>query len=224
MRTLRVISIFYFIFCKCCLANEKQLYRERVTFDNADVPTRANPADERINLTFPGLWNLSKSLTKTLVKLCWTGTKWCGPGNTASNYDDLGDLILTDSCCRAHDHCDSMASGESKNNLTNTDFFTKLHCDCDKEFYVCLHEVNSNTSNQIGKLYFGLRSECYRNDYPIVECIEYDTAVFIRRCYRYILDESKPKRFQWFDLPLYNGKYGDDYWRSLRPSHNENLL
>lgn len=154
------------------------------------------------------------------MKIYDAGTKWCGPGNTASDYDDLGDLIQTDSCCRDHDHCDSMASGESKNNLTNNDFFTKLHCDCDKEFYLCLHEVNSNTSNQIGKLYFGLRSECYRYDYPIVKCVEYDTAVFIRRCYRYLLDESKPKLYQWFDLPLYNGKYGEDFWRTLSGSAN----
>lgn len=58
MRTMRVISILlYFVFCKYCLANgkQKQLYRETVTFDNADAPRRAKPVDERINLTFPGL-------------------------------------------------------------------------------------------------------------------------------------------------------------------------
>jgi len=205
MRTLQVMSIVYFLCCKDCLANAKQLFRETVTFESDEVPTRAKPVNERINLTFPG-------------------TKWCGPGNIATNYDDLGELIETDNCCRAHDHCDSMASGETKNNLTNNDYFTKLHCDCDKEFYKCLHEVNSDTSNQIGKLYFGLRNECYRYDFPIMECIEYDTAVFIRRCYRYILDESKAKLFQWFDLPLYNGKYGADYWRSLGSANNVNLL
>ncbi|KAG4078514.1 hypothetical protein HA402_009226 [Bradysia odoriphaga] len=137
--------------------------------------------------------NLTKRINKTSTS---SGTKWCGPGNTASGYDDLGDLFLTDSCCRAHDHCDSLASGETKNNLTNNDFFTKLHCDCDKEFYLCLHDVNSTTSNQIGKIYFGLRNECYRNEYPIVKCVEYDMALFVRRCYRYLLDESKPKLYQ----------------------------
>lgn len=117
-----------------------------------------------------------------------------------------------------------MASGETKNNLTNNDYFTKLHCDCDKEFYHCLHEVNSDTSNHIGKIYFGVRNECYRYEYPIVECVEYDTALFVRRCYRYVLDENRPKHFQWFDLPLYNGKYGDDFWRSLEPSNNANFI
>lgn len=55
MGTIRVISILYFVLCKHCLANGKQLYRETVTFENDDVPARAKPIDERINLTFPGL-------------------------------------------------------------------------------------------------------------------------------------------------------------------------
>ncbi len=55
MGTIRVISIIYFVFCKyCLLANGEQLFRETVTFANDDVPTRAKPVDERINLTFPG--------------------------------------------------------------------------------------------------------------------------------------------------------------------------
>lgn len=99
-----------------------------------------------------------------------------------------------------------MLAGESKYNLTNNDYFTVLHCKCDKEFYKCLHELNTNTSNRIGKLYFTLRNHCYKDDYPIVDCAEHDTALFVRRCIRYILDESQSSRYQYFDLPLYNGK------------------
>lgn len=134
------------------------------------------------------------------------GTKWCGPGNTASGYDDLGSHSDVDSCCRDHDHCDNIPSGETKYNLTNQDHFTVLHCKCDKEFYKCLHNLNTNMSNRIGKLYFTLRNHCYREDYPIVDCGEYDTALFIRRCVRYITDESQLSKYQWFDIPLYNGK------------------
>lgn len=61
-------------------------------------------------------------------------------------------------------------------------------------------------SNRIGKLYFTLRNHCYREDYPIVDCGEYDTALFIRRCVRYVTDESQLSKYQWFDIPLYNGK------------------
>lgn len=118
----------------------------------------------------------------------------------------MGDYNDVDKCCRTHDHCDNIPAGESKNKLTNTDFFTRLHCDCDREFYQCLHSINSSASNKVGKLYFTLRNKCYRDDYPIVECVEYDTALFIQRCYRYMLDKSMLKEYQWFDLPLYNGK------------------
>lgn len=52
-----------------------------------------------------------------------------------------------------------------------------------------------------------LRSKCYREDYPIFECVAYDTQMFVRRCFRYVLEDSVPaKVFQWFDLPLYDGK------------------
>lgn len=136
-----------------------------------------------------------------------SGTKWCGPGSTATGYDDLGEHAAVDTCCRAHDHCDHLAAGETRNNLTNNDYFTRLHCDCDREFNECLHALkNDPEANRIGQLYFTLRSKCYREDYPIYECVSYDTKLFVRRCFRYVLDDSLAKMFQWFDLPLYDGK------------------
>ncbi|CAN7940464.1 unnamed protein product, partial [Ixodes hexagonus] len=48
------------------------------------------------------------------------GTKWCGPGDIARNYDDLGKDEATDMCCRDHDHSsDYMAPFETKNGVTN---------------------------------------------------------------------------------------------------------
>ncbi|CAG2115775.1 unnamed protein product [Medioppia subpectinata] len=40
------------------------------------------------------------------VHFSYPNTKWCGPGNTAQTYDDLGADYETDTCCRDHDHCD----------------------------------------------------------------------------------------------------------------------
>lgn len=56
------------------------------------------------------------------------GTKWCGPGTSAKNYDDLGPAKAEDSCCRTHDHCpDYLPAGqESKERgLKNTAPFSK---------------------------------------------------------------------------------------------------
>lgn len=52
------------------------------------------------------------------------GTKWCGPGNTAANYNDLGKHRDTDMCCREHDHCeDIVESQQMLHGVFNTDWF-----------------------------------------------------------------------------------------------------
>ncbi|XP_075548239.1 uncharacterized protein LOC142582421 isoform X2 [Dermacentor variabilis] len=48
------------------------------------------------------------------------GTKWCGAGDVAKNYDDLGSARDTDRCCREHDHSqDSIPAFQTKHNVTN---------------------------------------------------------------------------------------------------------
>jgi secretory phospholipase A2 len=147
------------VICVSIQALAKQSLKSDVTFSedteqrSAHVIERNRAAQERINLSFPG-------------------TKWCGPGNTASGYDDLGNDEPVDKCCRAHDHCDNMASGEEKNGLKNDDLFTRLHCQCDKEFKHCLKGVNSRRGNFIGNFYFNVRDRCYKDQHPIVACDE----------------------------------------------------
>ncbi|CAH0758774.1 unnamed protein product [Diatraea saccharalis] len=104
--------------------------------------------------------------------LIYPGTKWCGAGNIAENYDDLGSEVETDRCCRAHDNCpDVIAAGETKYNLTNTAFYTRLSCDCDETFRQCLRSANTSVSKQIGHIYFNtLGTKCFRRDYPITGC------------------------------------------------------
>ncbi|XP_063833024.1 phospholipase A2-like [Ostrinia nubilalis] len=102
----------------------------------------------------------------------YPGTKWCGPGNVADNYDDLGSAWQADSCCREHDNCpDVLAAGETRMNLTNDAFYTRLNCGCDETFRQCLHNANSSVALQIGIVYFDLLgTQCYREDYPITGC------------------------------------------------------
>lgn len=58
---------------------------------------------------------------------CLLGTKWCGQGNVASNYDDLGEFEMEDRCCRKHDHCPlNLLPGECLQNICNDSPFTRL--------------------------------------------------------------------------------------------------
>ncbi|KAL1396449.1 hypothetical protein pipiens_010501 [Culex pipiens pipiens] len=123
-----------------------------ISENNSEEP-RSNRTVERINLTLPG-------------------TKWCGPGNTADDYEDLGKHEEEDKCCRDHDHCDNIPAGEMKYGLTNDDYFTRLHCKCDRDFQQCLKKINTTLSNRLGSFYFAVRDKCYKKQYPIVDCGE----------------------------------------------------
>nr|P0DKU2.1 RecName: Full=Phospholipase A2 phospholipin; AltName: Full=Phosphatidylcholine 2-acylhydrolase; Contains: RecName: Full=Phospholipase A2 large subunit; Contains: RecName: Full=Phospholipase A2 small subunit; Flags: Precursor [Pandinus imperator] len=101
--------------------------------------------------------------------LMWECTKWCGPGNNAKCESDLGPLEA-DKCCRTHDHCDYIASGETKYGITNYAFFTKLNCKCEEAFDRCLTEAYNKEEKESAKsstkrlqnFYFGTYSpECY---------------------------------------------------------------
>lgn len=126
------------------------------------------------------------------------GTNWCGAGHRAKEIQDLGFNEDTDQCCRAHDLCDdNLASGETRNNLTNDSSFTKLNCQCDQEFYECLEKVDSVVSNTVGRLYFNvLGRECYTYDHPYTVCKTH--KIFLRAmCKEYEKDTSAPKVWQW---------------------------
>ncbi|XP_026755150.1 phospholipase A2-like [Galleria mellonella] len=138
------------------------------------------------------------------LSLIYPGTKWCGAGNIADDYDDLGPSEETDKCCRTHDNCpDLIEAGETKHNLTNTAFYTRLNCDCDEKFRDCLHNANSTTSKRIGTIYFNaLGTQCYREDYPIKSCKK-KGGWFNRKCVEYEYDTNGDKQYQWFDVPNY---------------------
>uniref|UniRef100_UPI00358EFD64 phospholipase A2 isozymes PA3A/PA3B/PA5-like isoform X2 n=1 Tax=Myxine glutinosa TaxID=7769 RepID=UPI00358EFD64 len=91
--------------------------------------------------------------------LVYPGTLWCGAGSLASNYDELGEHIETDVCCREHDHCPhTVAAFESKYGFLNYRWYTILHCSCDFRFRQCLHKANSTASRVIGQAYFNVIS------------------------------------------------------------------
>lgn len=61
------------------------------------------------------------------------GTKWCGWGDRAKKYTDLGGFSKADTCCRKHDtRCRYyIPAFKSRYGLTNTGFSTLMHCSCD---------------------------------------------------------------------------------------------
>ncbi|CAH1105952.1 unnamed protein product [Psylliodes chrysocephalus] len=95
--------------------------------------------------------------------LIYPGTKWCGASNKAANDNDFGTEIATDKCCQAHDKCPDVVKGfGTKGNLRNPNFYTRLNCNCDKQFYVCLKKANTKASNEIGNIYFNkLHTKCF---------------------------------------------------------------
>lgn len=63
----------------------------------------------------------------------YPGTKWCGSGSVSNHWEDLGENIATDKCCRTHDHCPYTIEGfTTKYNLFNYRFHTLSHCNCDE--------------------------------------------------------------------------------------------
>lgn len=62
-------------------------------------------------------------------------TKWCGRGQTADKYSQLGGASKADKCCRRHDHCKfNIYAMTTKWRLFNFRPFTISHCSCDMRF------------------------------------------------------------------------------------------
>ncbi|XP_040012640.1 group 3 secretory phospholipase A2 isoform X2 [Xiphias gladius] len=91
------------------------------------------------------------------------GTLWCGSGNKAPSYADLGVFEDTDSCCREHDQCKhTILSFQSEFGVFNSNIFTMSHCECDNKFRSCLMEANDSISDVVGYTFFNLlKMHCF---------------------------------------------------------------
>lgn len=129
------------------------------------------------------------------------GTKWCGLGDQADSYNDLGPKHRIDICCRAHDHC-PIRSKPFRNDygILNIGLYTKSHCDCDADFYRCLREARSRTADMLGNLYFNvMKLQCMREERMKI-CREVKPiALGFERCVRY--EDSNLKRVFKFTSP-----------------------
>ncbi|XP_069017424.1 uncharacterized protein proca1 [Embiotoca jacksoni] len=98
-----------------------------------------------------------KVLKRSKRGFTYPGTLWCGAGNTADRYDQLGEFAATDSCCRIHDHCPHVIHAFSSNyGYTNFKWHPICHCDCDNTLKACLRQVNDTSSRVVGQAFFNV--------------------------------------------------------------------
>ncbi|XP_014236693.1 uncharacterized protein LOC106658973 [Trichogramma pretiosum] len=97
------------------------------------------------------------------MQLIFPGTKWCGPGSSASGYHELGADAVVDKCCRAHDFCPiKIIPHDKRYGLRNDYRSTISHCFCDQMFYNCLTPIQNWRAKMIKNLYFRpvAKSQC----------------------------------------------------------------
>lgn len=78
-----------------------------------------------LNGIIPGMFDWSFDL-EIFDNTNSVGTKWCGTGDIADTYSDLGDESTMDRCCRAHDLCPiKIRAFQNKYELMNESLYTK---------------------------------------------------------------------------------------------------
>ncbi|XP_012278194.1 acidic phospholipase A2 PA4 [Orussus abietinus] len=121
--------------------------------------------------------------------LIYPGTKWCGPGNTARSYDELGYHVREDACCREHDHCPKIIGPyQCIDGICNNSPFTRSHCECDTKLRTCLQNLNTQVANTLGALFFNvIQITCFEERRPCSEWQRngYETSVSNRLCAQY---------------------------------------
>ncbi|XP_026992772.2 uncharacterized protein proca1 isoform X1 [Tachysurus fulvidraco] len=98
-----------------------------------------------------------QTLRRSKRGFTYPGTLWCGAGNIADNYDQLGEFAETDRCCRTHDYCPHVIHAfSSKYGFTNFKWHSISHCDCDNAMKQCLRAVNDTSSRVVGQAFFNV--------------------------------------------------------------------
>lgn len=142
---------------------------------------------------------LKKALDSTFIK-----TK-------SGTHSDESDRI--DLCCRSLLKCNAF----KRNDLNQSVEWNIYQCECVDLFKICLKNLNTTLSNDVRFIYSINARKCFANDYPIVECAEYEkisttkiqfftslneSEIYYKRCLKYEFDKSQPKQLQIFDIPF----------------------
>ncbi|CAG5087322.1 Similar to Pla2g3: Group 3 secretory phospholipase A2 (Mus musculus) [Cotesia congregata] len=92
------------------------------------------------------------------------GTQWCGRGNRATKYTNLGGFGKADACCRRHDTACPfyIPAFETRYGLFNWGISTLMHCTCDERFRTCLKMARTSAANFIGRIFFNVvQTKCF---------------------------------------------------------------
>lgn len=92
------------------------------------------------------------------------GTQWCGRGDRATKYTNLGGFGVADACCRKHDTgCPFyIPAFETRYGVFNWRISSMMHCACDERFRTCLKMAGTASADFIGKIFFNvLQSKCF---------------------------------------------------------------
>lgn len=131
------------------------------------------PASRSQASTRPGIREALHEITSydsTDLMAIWRGilpgTNWCGMGDRATSYNDLGFEADIDICCRAHDFCPvRLGAFTSGYGLFNWSFYTRSHCSCDQNFLDCLERADSPVASVVMRLYFNvMKTTCLHDN------------------------------------------------------------
>ncbi|KAF4103969.1 uncharacterized protein proca1 [Onychostoma macrolepis] len=142
--------------------------------------------------------------TRTKRGFTYPGTLWCGAGNIADHYDQLGEFGETDKCCRVHDYCPYVIHAFSSNyGYTNFKWHSLSHCDCDNALKECLRLVNDTSSRVVGQAFFNvIEAPCFEFSFE-EQCVErhwYGVCKKYDRVPVAVIKESIPYDFGGIDV------------------------
>lgn len=149
----------------CTIHNDRGII-QRMLFNSDELRVRRMTNESVVKLE--KICRNNQVLSPFQGGFIYPGTKWCGPGNIAQGYDDIGIHDAEDRCCREHDNCpNALARGECRQGICNDSPFTRSHCDCDAELRRCLQNVNTETANTIGAIFFNvIQVTCFKERRP----------------------------------------------------------
>lgn len=91
------------------------------------------------NATYASNGKQSRSRTRTRRELFMIpGTQWCGRGDRATKYTNLGGFGMADACCRKHDtSCPFyIPAFETRYGVFNWRISSMMHCACDERLVI----------------------------------------------------------------------------------------